>query len=1191
MFGKFGKLWGSICTWHFARLHPLLKMHKALLGGPEIYKEGAGEDKGELARLQAFIGAIGIGDLVKSTLGPKGMDKILQPAGGGGPTSNATVTNDGATILKSVILVDISKTQDQECGDGTTSVVVLAAEMLRNAQTLVEQKMHPQVIIRGYRFALAAARAQLEALAMDNGKDPDLLRIARTTLSSKLLQHEKDHFATLAVDAVLRLGGKPNLDYIQVLKKAGGSLKDSFLEEGFILEKRIGVGHKKVLEDCKEKNSAAYHKKNSAAVGCCCGLLLEATAADAAAVPAPAAAVPQERNRSFETLQNSRLKRCSPAQLRHCSERERMLAEQSEAITMPWSFNSLMHLVERGQYQRFDDVQLDDDRPEFRTREARAETRGRSRSVPSRGKQDPNKTAIRAESTGQATKGERHPKEIGEGAPHVSSNMEEDRSRKDKRPASTAPSSSRIPAAPRHGTPLERHPPFQAAVARASQQDAGELTLQQLLQDPTVFSLEDVEETEQICMVDVPLPSNKKEMRSFIQDSNTCVSRKVKKGVELKWREIPADRLEDFQKAKAKEISSWVRESAVKLASKDVPRSRLLKMRWIYTIKHDDTAKARLVIIGYQDPDLMSLQKTSPVMTRRTRGLFLTKCAISGWTALKGDVKAAFLQGLESETEREIFAAPVEELTAALGGKPSDNVQLLKACYGLANAPAQWFRSIASTMNAPGFRSLQTEPCAWIVVDETDPNNPYVVGMACAHVDDFPFSGDDSSELWRKAVSHLYEAYKWSDWECDSYTHCGVHVVQRPDGSTSLSHADFCSNIEQIQVAKTRSDKDAVTESERQQLRGVLGGRRKPLKVVPHYSISWESDEDTTDKGWKLCPGRHFRGPGMFSPEGPCTLDSAGCVLSPNYPENYGRNQDCAIQVFNPENRSITVEKFSTEMLYDVMWVNGRMYAGKSSPHGLVPREAIQWSTDEESYPMWLVVGQQVENIGGIDEDEGKPDEDDYGYQGAWGSTAAPRPTTEAFPSGSDSQRRVTKGSVATSSSRQLSLLLPFVWVESCVYASGAGALDVKNTAPATAGATSWTTCDSGVCAGRAPELLHFLKEYHMRGREAEAIQLFQDISRHGPAGQGIGDLVSSSDIDAALMAFSEWKNQGRLGMPAVYVSETYKRTMTCFVAKKARADALELLKAPLAPRRSDHQDFDGDSLGILTFWGVIPRI
>lgn len=238
-------------------------MHKLLTGGPNIYKEGAGEDRGENARLQAFIGAIAIGDLVKSTLGPKGMDKILQPMPGQGNRGGATVTNDGATILKNVwidnpaakILVDISKTQDSECGDGTTSVVVLAAEIIRNAQILVEAKMHPQVIIKGFRLALAAARERLDSLAMDHGKDPvafreDLLKIARTTLSSKLLKHEKEHFATLAVDSVLRLAGKPNIDYIQVIKKPGGALKDSFLEEGFILEKKIGVGHQKVLENC-----------------------------------------------------------------------------------------------------------------------------------------------------------------------------------------------------------------------------------------------------------------------------------------------------------------------------------------------------------------------------------------------------------------------------------------------------------------------------------------------------------------------------------------------------------------------------------------------------------------------------------------------------------------------------------------------------------------------------------------------------------------------------------------------------------------------------------------------------------------------------------------------------------------------------------------------------------------------------
>jgi T-complex protein 1 subunit beta len=112
------------------------------------------------------------------------------------------------------------------------------------------------VIIRGYRLALAAARAKLDSLAMDHGKDQaafreDLMKIARTTLSSKLLKHEKEHFATLAVDSVLRLHGKATLDYIHIIKKAGGSLKDSFLEQGYILEKKIGVGQPKVLEDCK----------------------------------------------------------------------------------------------------------------------------------------------------------------------------------------------------------------------------------------------------------------------------------------------------------------------------------------------------------------------------------------------------------------------------------------------------------------------------------------------------------------------------------------------------------------------------------------------------------------------------------------------------------------------------------------------------------------------------------------------------------------------------------------------------------------------------------------------------------------------------------------------------------------------------------------------------------------------------
>jgi T-complex protein 1 subunit beta len=196
------------------------------------------------------VGAIAVGDLVKSTLGPKGMDKILQSISG--RNGDVTVTNDGATILKSIaldnpaakVLVNLSKVQDDEVGDGTTSVCVLAAELLREAERLIEQnRLHPQLIIEGYREAARVARAALEASARDNSSDAalfreDLLNIARTTLSSKILSQDKEHFAQLAVNAVLRLRGSTNLDHIQVIKKVGGRLVDSYLDEGFILDKR-----------------------------------------------------------------------------------------------------------------------------------------------------------------------------------------------------------------------------------------------------------------------------------------------------------------------------------------------------------------------------------------------------------------------------------------------------------------------------------------------------------------------------------------------------------------------------------------------------------------------------------------------------------------------------------------------------------------------------------------------------------------------------------------------------------------------------------------------------------------------------------------------------------------------------------------------------------------------------------------
>lgn len=180
------------------------------------------------------------------------MDKILIAYGRN--AGRVEVTNDGATILRSVgvdnpaakILVDMSKVQDEEVGDGTTSVTVLAAELIREAEKLVDQKMHPQTIIAGWRMATAVARETLQNATMDNSKDDakfkeDLLNIARTTLSSKILYQHKDFFANLAVDAILRLKGSGALNAIQIIKKSGGTLEDSFLDEGFLLDKKPGM--------------------------------------------------------------------------------------------------------------------------------------------------------------------------------------------------------------------------------------------------------------------------------------------------------------------------------------------------------------------------------------------------------------------------------------------------------------------------------------------------------------------------------------------------------------------------------------------------------------------------------------------------------------------------------------------------------------------------------------------------------------------------------------------------------------------------------------------------------------------------------------------------------------------------------------------------------------------------------------
>jgi len=213
-----------------------------------ILKEGTERNTGNDARGNNIMAAKIVAEAVKTSLGPKGMDKMLVDSFG-----DVTITNDGATMLKEMdiqhpaakMMVEVSKTQDTEVGDGTTSVVVLAGELLGKATDLMDKKVHPTVIIDGYRAAQEEALKILDEIAIKvKAKDKETLkRVAKTTMSTKLVSGHSGYLSELAVDAVLQVaeeangGLKVDLDMIKVEKKPGGSMTDTVLVKGLIIDK------------------------------------------------------------------------------------------------------------------------------------------------------------------------------------------------------------------------------------------------------------------------------------------------------------------------------------------------------------------------------------------------------------------------------------------------------------------------------------------------------------------------------------------------------------------------------------------------------------------------------------------------------------------------------------------------------------------------------------------------------------------------------------------------------------------------------------------------------------------------------------------------------------------------------------------------------------------------------------------
>jgi len=215
-----------------------------------VLKESALQQKGRDAQKNNIAAAKLVAELVRTSLGPRGMDKMLVDSLG-----DVTITNDGATILKEIdvqhpaakMMVEIAKAVDNEVGDGTTSSVVFGGALLAKAEELLDKDVHATVIIEGYQAAAEKALSLLSELAkaVDPREKETLLKIAKTSMNSKLISDDSDMLSKLVVDSILQVVDKQgesykvDLDNIKVEKKAGGSIRNTSLIKGIVLDKEV----------------------------------------------------------------------------------------------------------------------------------------------------------------------------------------------------------------------------------------------------------------------------------------------------------------------------------------------------------------------------------------------------------------------------------------------------------------------------------------------------------------------------------------------------------------------------------------------------------------------------------------------------------------------------------------------------------------------------------------------------------------------------------------------------------------------------------------------------------------------------------------------------------------------------------------------------------------------------------------
>jgi len=569
-------------------------------------------------------------------------------------------------------------------------------------------------------------------------------------------------------------------------------------------------------------------------------------------------------------IASGRLKKEACNQLRHASERERLVAEGTTQVTTPWTFQDLSGLISKGEY---DDEILTEKQFRKEAQQVRRRWEEDSEARPGQ-KRQLSEELPDASSTGHATSSAapagdatrvRTMSPVREEEAILDS--DEDVAAEDLDSRHQVPQewdAERVMDDPAHqpfgataSGPLFQHPQFLEARRRHERLERPfHVQRQDFLQgtgDNNFVDFEDSAEFEATAInfleeinfndyafaVTLPTPASEADWRAIVRDPAKFTAKKMAKGVEVSWQKLNEEQRTAMKEAKQIEIDEWLKSQVCKAALGPVPASRLMKMRWVLTFKATDDpktvkAKARLVVLGFTDPDLGAEDVRSPTLSRRGRQALLQLSSHRKWQTWKADAKAAFLQGRSSQLRRQIFGMPVSELQEAMGLPRGQAIQFLKAAYGLTVAPREFYLLVDEILQGLHLQRLKTDPSIWVLKTEDEHGKIQVHGAVGSHVDDFLLIGSEENPVWNSFLESFRKALRWSPWERSPMMHCGVHLEQDLHGNWHLSQEEFCQGINQIEEDGTTKK---LTTNERHQCRAVLGAAQwRCYQTGPQHS-------------------------------------------------------------------------------------------------------------------------------------------------------------------------------------------------------------------------------------------------------------------------------------------------------------------------------------------------------------------